>query len=182
MPQKILGVVILAIFSAQDALPQVCGLSASKIGACNATPVPAHSLEFEPVFTSLWSNRLWDEHARNLPRFESPDSIEHITHLCFRASYGISKNLEAGLYMSSDLSGIGFAGKYRFLQQDQQEFALLLGYHHKGQGTGDEDTGLLHELESSLAMGLAWTRRLRRTAKVRRVLRLHSRELSPSSF
>jgi hypothetical protein len=29
---------------------------------------------------------------------------------------------------------------------------------------------------------VAWTRRLRRTAKVRRVLQLHSSELSPSSF
>ena len=32
------------------------------------------------------------------------------------------------------------------------------------------------------AFVVAWTRRLRRTAKVRRVLRLHSGELSPSSF
>ena len=32
------------------------------------------------------------------------------------------------------------------------------------------------------AFAIAWTRRLRRTAKVRRVLRLHSGELSPSTF
>ncbi len=32
------------------------------------------------------------------------------------------------------------------------------------------------------AFAVAWTRRLRRTAKVRRVLRLHAGELSPSSF
>ncbi len=157
MKTKFLTACCILFLSAPLAMAQVCGVSASKLGACNATPVPLHSLEFEPIFASMWSTNFWNQDRRNMPRFESNDSIEHNTSLTFRTTYGVSRNAEAGFLLSSDLSQMGLATKIRFLQTEKNELAWLAGYHYERPGEPESNPGRPENIRHAAVAGLSWT-------------------------
>ncbi|HDR88163.1 MAG TPA: hypothetical protein ENN63_00855 [Bacteroidetes bacterium] len=157
MKHKFLISCYILFLSAAATMAQVCGVSASKLGACNATPVPLHSLEFEPVFSSLWSRKFWNQDSRIMPRFESTDSLEHNTSLTFRTTYGINRNAEVGFLLSSNHSQMGMAGKIRFLQTRKNELAWLAGYHYERPEGQESNPGRPENISHSAVAGLSWT-------------------------
>ncbi len=106
---------------------QVSGVSASKLTALDATLISVKTLEVEPSFTYLYGRTAFDNNGKTYPVSSDPDSAVILKYMFFRFTYGVSKNLEIGTFVTANLSSISFGAKYRFVQHRKFSGVALLG-------------------------------------------------------
>ncbi len=136
---------------------QVRGISASKIGAYNAQSVPGKTVEFEPEFSTGWSDMIRNGEGKRVRRFSDPDSIERFTSLDFRMTYGITNGFEAGIFLSGDFELLSIGLKKRIFEGTATALSFIAGYNY---AAGNGIITLSHrgiESHSSLPLGLSAT-------------------------
>jgi len=125
--KKTLFVSLLIIISSLS-FSQVGGLSASKLATLCTTPVPVNEIEFEPAFSSSFSNKVWT--SDGTPVSYLTDSISVESDFGFRFSYGVIKNLEIGIALPIDVSSISYGMKYKLPFENKISFGLLSGFNY----------------------------------------------------
>ena len=99
------SVLLLLVLIMNAAYSQVAGISASKIGTFCFGTVPAKDLEFEPSFSFGKTSQTWNSESKLQNKFANGDSIETISGLAFRCTYGLTDKLEIGMSAPADVSG-----------------------------------------------------------------------------
>ncbi len=115
--------IIISYFS----YSQIGGISASKLATLCTTTVPAKSLEFEPAFSSSFSNKVWTSDGTSATYLS--DSIATESDFGFRFSYGAIKNLEIGIALPIDVSTISYGMKYKLPFENKFSLGLLSGFN-----------------------------------------------------
>ncbi len=140
-----------------DLVAQVWGISGSKIGAYNAGGVPGYALEVEPQVVTGWSDRIWNDMGMKVKRFSVPDSVERFTSLDFRATYGITHGLEAGIFITGNFEFLALGIKKRIYENNGSALSFITGFNYKAGNGIILLTGRGFESHSSLPLGLAAT-------------------------
>ncbi|RLD54504.1 MAG: hypothetical protein DRJ05_14515, partial [Bacteroidetes bacterium] len=111
----------------EEAISQIGGISASKLGSVCADVVDNKKIEFEPGFFHVVSKNAWDSdgHLENL--FSSDDSVRRSTGIYFRFTYGLWDKLEIGASISTDLQRSRWGLKYIVYSKEKLGFALIAG-------------------------------------------------------
>lgn len=105
--------IIALLFAHQLFYAQVGGLSASKLAALCVETVPVKSIEFEPAITYSITNKHWDNSSKLLFDFQNNDTLNSSAELGFRMTYGVLKNLEAGISFPVNMRTVQFGLKYK---------------------------------------------------------------------
>ncbi|HYW94303.1 MAG TPA: hypothetical protein VE870_01805 [Bacteroidales bacterium] len=158
--KKVLAISLFLAVLPLSLFGQVRGISASKIGAYNARPLPEATVEFEPQIATGWSDMMWNGAGQRVNRFPLTDSVERFTSVDFRVTYGIVDGLEAGIFATGDYELLSFGIKKRILESRTASLAFITGYNYAA-GNGIisiQKRGL--ESHSSLPMGLAGSFRI----------------------
>jgi len=124
--KKILFISLLLTIS-YFSYSQIGGISASKLVTLCTTTVPENTLEFEPAFSSSFSNKTWTSNG-TLVTYLS-DSIATESDFGFRFSYGVIKNLEIGIALPIDVSTISYGMKYKLPFDNKISVGLLTGFN-----------------------------------------------------
>lgn len=111
----VFGCAIIMLLSTSEA--QITGISASKLSAINAFPMPQRVAEFEPTFGLCRTSGGWDEGG-----FMGSDTISVSGNINWRLSYGLLDNFEIGFNVLSDASFGNFTMKSKVLERG--DFAL----------------------------------------------------------
>jgi len=121
------SIVVFFSLLSKEAISQVGGISASKIGAVSVDVVDNKKIEFEPGFFHVVSKNVWDSdgHLENL--FSSDDSVRHSTGIYFRFTYGLWDKLEIGASISTDLQRSKWGMRYIVYSKEKLGFALIAG-------------------------------------------------------
>ncbi|MBN2349573.1 MAG: hypothetical protein JXJ22_12070 [Bacteroidales bacterium] len=125
--KKVIYCFVIFFFAHVRVSGQIQGISASKLTTINSIPVPKGMLEFEPAFSYVWSDKYWNSEREKVPSFENGDSIKKTSELGFRISYGLSKILEAGVYLPADLSALSIGTKIHVYSTEKLGLAFLSG-------------------------------------------------------
>ena len=120
-------VLLLLVLIMNTAYSQVAGISASKIGTFCFGTVPAKDLEFEPSFSFGKTSQTWNSESKLQNKFANGDSIETISGLAFRCTYGLTDKLEIGMSAPADVSGVSWAVKYIVYQNEKSGVAAISG-------------------------------------------------------
>ncbi len=157
----LIGFLLLALpgLKGDAVLAQVSGVSASKLTAVDATLVLAKTLEAEPSFTYLYGRNAFDNNGKIYPVSSDPDSAVILKYMSFRFTYGVSKNLEIGTFITTNLSSISFGAKYRFVQHRKFSGVALLGINFSNESNFSiRKTGFFGK-SIGIATGVALTSR-----------------------
>jgi len=121
---------------------QVSGVSASKLTTIDGTLIASKTLEVEPSFTYLFSKESFDSNGKLYPVSLDNDSALIIKDLFFRFTYGVSRRLEIGTFVTANLSALSFGAKYRFVQHKKFLAVALLGINFSNESSfGIRKTG-----------------------------------------
>ena len=108
-------------------MAQIGGLSSTKLSSFSSSTIEKNNLEFEPGFNHSNSRYCFDEDGNLKSHYSTTDSIRKVTIMAFRFTYGLAKNLEVGLSISSDLTISNWAAKYQLFQGERMGLATILG-------------------------------------------------------
>ncbi len=108
---------------------QIGGLSASKLSAINSETVPRFTIEFEPSFVIGYAKRYWDRYGKNKSLFKDTDSLQVISEMDFRFTYGVTSRWEMGFTLPTGMKFLSLGSKYRFLKKDKYALAVLNGFN-----------------------------------------------------
>lgn len=124
--KKILSYLLIVLFvtTTQTLFSQVIGISASKLGTYCVTPVPVNTIEFEPAFSTAFSKGYWDDMGKFNSYNSAYDSLSFSNEMAFRFSYGLTKNIEMGMFIPVNGEMLAAGIKYQILEG---HFALLGG-------------------------------------------------------
>jgi len=111
----VLGCAFIVFLNTIEA--QITGISATKLSAINAFPVPQRVAEFEPTFGLCRTSGGWGERG-----FRGSDTISVSGNINWRLSYGLLDNFEIGFNVLSDASFGNFTMKSKVLERG--DFAL----------------------------------------------------------
>jgi len=142
------GIMVFVVFLLRLSMPgesvyaQVSGVSASKLTAIDASLVASKTLEVEPSFSYLYSKKAFDGNGDLYPVSLDNDSAVILKDMFFRFTYGVSKHLEIGTYITANLSSVSFGAKYRFVQYKKFLAVALLGVNFSNESSfGIRKTG-----------------------------------------
>jgi len=139
---------------------QVSGISASKLSAINTETVPFNSFEFEPSFLLGFSSKYWDNDSHILNSFPTGDSLETISQLNFRFTYGLIDNLEVGFSIPGDASSLSVGTKFKIFQKNKNSVALITGINtplgNKIYRISNK-VNSINEFNNSMAMGIVYS-------------------------
>ena len=127
---KVILFIIMISWIPARLMAQVRGISASKIGAYNAQSVPGETVEFEPEFSTGWSDMIRNGEGKRVKRFSDPDSVERFTSLDFRMTYGITNGFEAGIFLSGDFELLSLGLKKRIFEGTATALSFIAGYNY----------------------------------------------------
>ncbi len=105
---------------------QVAGISASKLNSVCVDVVDDKNVEFEPGFYHSSTNKYWDNNSKLTEQFGN-DSINHISSMFIRVTYGLFDKIEMGLVVPVDMSAIDFGMRYVIMQKEKLGFAAIAG-------------------------------------------------------
>jgi len=140
---------------------QVSGISASKLSAINTETVPVNTFEFEPSFLLGFSSKYWNEDGHYSDSFLGRDSLETISQLNFRFTYGVINNLEVGFSMPGDASSLSVGAKYKIFKTDKNSIAFISGFNTP---LGNKiyriskKVNSISEFDNSLATGIVYSK------------------------
>jgi len=140
---------------------QVSGISASKLSAINTETIPVNSFEFEPSFLVGFSSKYWNNNSSILDSFPKRDSLETISQLNFRFTYGLIDNLEVGFSIPGDASSLSVGTKFKIFKKNKNSVALITGFNTPlGNKTYriSNKVNSINELDNSLAMGIVYSK------------------------
>ncbi|MCF6242429.1 MAG: transporter [Bacteroidales bacterium] len=126
MNKTIIIILILIVSNLTQA--QVGGLSASKLAALCVETVPNKSIEFEPAIGFNFSGKAWNKSGSIVSVFPGNDSMIVDSYMGFRLTYGIFKNMEAGLAFPVSMGSVQLGVKYKLpFEYEQLKLGLLAG-------------------------------------------------------
>lgn len=123
---KLFNISVLLIVFAINVNAQIAGISASKLNAVCVDVVDDKKLEFEPGFYHSTTNQFWDADSKLENQFGS-DSINHISTMFMRVTYGLFDKMELGIVAPVDMSAIDFGMRYIISQKENWGFAAIAG-------------------------------------------------------
>jgi len=119
----LISIVILFVINVNA---QVAGTSASKLNAVCVDVVDDKKIEFEPGFYHSSTNQFWDSDSKLTNQFGN-DSINHVSTMFMRVTYGLFDKIELGLVVPIDMSAIDFGMRYVISQKEKWGFAAIAG-------------------------------------------------------
>ncbi len=105
---------------------QVAGISASKLNAVCVDVVDDKIVEIEPGFYHSSTNKSWNSDSKLINQFGN-DSINHISTMFMRVTYGLFNKIEMGLVVPVDMSAIDFGMRYVISQKEKWGLAAIAG-------------------------------------------------------
>ncbi|MCK5846988.1 MAG: hypothetical protein KAG84_06090 [Bacteroidales bacterium] len=123
------GVIIIFIVISSHVYAQIGGLSASKISSLTVDVVDHNNIEFEPSFTFAKSYRYWDSSGNINNLFSTSDSVNHVSGMNFRFTYGLFNKVEFGLSVSSTLDVAKVGVRYILFQKEKFGIAAIAGFN-----------------------------------------------------
>ena len=139
----------LCLFTSQNVLAQIGGISASKVNSFNVAPIPLHSIEFEPTFSSSKSSSYWDQNGIKF----SSDTASVSSGLAWRVTYGLSEKTEIGLSTTPLINGLSLGFKTQILEQNNFQLATMGGFNFPfGNRTYDTKNPSVNDI-TSIAIG-----------------------------
>ena len=123
---RTINILLVLVLFAITAKAQVAGISASKLNAVCVDVVDDKKVEIEPGFYHSTTNQFWDADSKLSNQFGS-DSINHISTMFMRVTYGLFNKIELGLVVPIDMSAIDFGMRYVISQKEKWGFATIVG-------------------------------------------------------
>lgn len=123
---RFLYIFLLVVSISINIQAQVAGTSASKLNSVCVDVVDHQKLEFEPGFYYTSTDKFWDGNSELQNQFSS-DSINHISTMFMRVTYGLFDKLELGLVVPIDMSAIDFGVRYVISQRKKIGYAVIAG-------------------------------------------------------
>ena len=120
-------VIIFFAFWSHSIIAQIGGLSASKLASFTTQTVDYKKIEFEPGFYHSRSAKYWNSEGKSENIFSTSDSLDVVSGMYFRFTYGLYKNMEIGFSISSDLSISNLGFRYQFFQETKFSMAAIIG-------------------------------------------------------
>ncbi|MBK7632411.1 MAG: transporter [Ignavibacteriales bacterium] len=106
-----------------DLFAQLVGVSANKLTLLSASILPEGTFEFEPAFSVMNSNHVFNESWKTATQ----DGYNTSSSLDFRMTSGLTDKLEIGTSISSSIEEINFGAKYLIIAGDDISLALSGG-------------------------------------------------------
>ena len=106
---------------------QVVGISNDKLVVVGAETIGPKTFEFEPGFGYIWSTKAFNDNGKLISLNPEGDSIQVLSALAFRFTYGFAENFEIGTTITSDLNTFGLGIKYTFLDKEKNVMCAFLG-------------------------------------------------------
>ncbi len=119
--------IALIIITPSSITAQIGGLSGSKLGALCVDVVDNKTIEFEPSFFHVVSQKTWDDEGHLKDIFGSADSVIHATGINFRFTYGLFDKFEFGASISTDLQISNWGIRYIVYSKKKLGIALIAG-------------------------------------------------------
>jgi hypothetical protein len=119
----ILGIILIS----KNISAQIGGISGSKISAVCVDVVDNKKVEFEPSISYSTSKYFWDNNRTLKTIYNSTDSVNHITGMNFRVTYGLWDKLEFGGSISTELLVSDLGLRYVIVQNKKIGFAAITG-------------------------------------------------------
>ncbi len=121
-------------------------LSSNMLVTYDASTIPENTIQLEPTFNHKRSLGYYDNHGD----FINTTGATIFSNLFYRASYGLTKNLEIGAGINNQLTQLNLAAKYHLIGNERFGLAILSGVN------SDITTGvrLLSSLDKQFIIGL----------------------------
>ncbi len=106
---------------------QIGGLSGTKLSSLNSGVLHNKSIEFEPGFFHSRTSKYWDGNSSLHSIYSTTDSLNIITGMYFRFTYGLMDKLELGVSISNDMSMSQFGIKIPIINKEKYGISIISG-------------------------------------------------------
>ena len=147
-----LFILSILIFIGNFAFSQIGGISGSKLVSYCVNVVGHKKIEFEPSFHYVHSDNYWNKNGKLEDTFPNSDSVNNVSGMMFRFTYGLLKNLEVGISVPLNLSKSYFGARYVILEKKNFGVAAIAGFQlPMGDGVFSKH---LHTEENTVQAGI----------------------------